>query len=151
MSPQCLPPSFSLNRLSVREQMSFQDFQAGHHGGHLGSWNGTNLAILNRGYWNKMVLAILNLYVALMPPIKFQLNPTYGLEDVVWTFSRWPIWRPSSILEQNDFINSTSPCGPNASHQVWAQSDLGFRSRCGFKIFKMAAQAAILDSRPERF
>ena len=25
-----------------------------------------------------MILAILNLYVALMPPIKFQLNPVYG-------------------------------------------------------------------------
>ena len=28
------------------------------------------------------------------------------------------------------------PCGPNASHQVWAQSDLGFRSRCGFQDFQ---------------
>ena len=27
--------------------MSFQDFQAGHHVGHPGYWNGTNLAILN--------------------------------------------------------------------------------------------------------
>ena len=27
--------------------MSFQDFQDGHHGGHLGYWNRTNLAILN--------------------------------------------------------------------------------------------------------
>ena len=36
------------------------------------------------GYWNGMILAILNLYVALMPPIKFQLNPTYSLGgDVV--------------------------------------------------------------------
>ena len=26
-----------------------------------------------------MILAILNLYVALIPPMKFQLNPTYGL------------------------------------------------------------------------
>ena len=29
---------------------------------------------------HKMILAILNLYVALMPPIKFQLHPTYHLE-----------------------------------------------------------------------
>ena len=50
----------------------------GHHVGHL--W-----------YWNRMTLAILNLYVALMPPIKFQLNPTYGLGgDVVWRIWRWP-------------------------------------------------------------
>ena len=54
----------------------------------------------------------------------------------------WPSW----ISEQNDFSNSKPPCGPNAIHQVWAQSDLGFWSRCGFKIFKMATQAAILVS-----
>ena len=34
---------------------------------------------------------------------------------------------------------------------VWAHSDLGFESRCGFKIFKMVAQAAILDIGTERF
>ena len=48
--------------------MSFEEFQ---DGGHL-------------GYWNKTTSAILNLYVALMPPIKFWLNPTYSLGgDVV--------------------------------------------------------------------
>ena len=45
--------------------MLFEEFD-GHHGSHLGQWNG-------------MILAILNLYVALMPPIKFLLNLTYGL------------------------------------------------------------------------
>ena len=30
-------------------------------------------------------------------------------------------------------------CGPNASHQVWAQSDIGFLSRCGFKIFNFGS------------
>ena len=30
----CLPPSFSSIQLTIREQMSFQDF-----GGHLGYWN----------------------------------------------------------------------------------------------------------------
>ena len=29
----------------------------------------------------------------------------------------------------------------NASHQVWTQSELVFGSRCGLKIFKMAAMA----------
>ena len=47
--------------------MSFEIFQ---DGGHLGYWTGT-------------VLAILNLYVTLMHPIKFQLNLTNGLGDVV--------------------------------------------------------------------
>ena len=70
MSPQCLPPSFSSIRHTVWEQMSFQDFQDGHHSGH-------------SGYRNRMILAILNLDVAPMPPIKFQLNPTYGLGDVI--------------------------------------------------------------------
>ena len=39
-------------------------------------------------------------------------------------------------IRTDDFINSKSPCGPNASHQVWAQSDLGFGSRCGFRDFQ---------------
>ena len=71
--------------------------------------------------------------------------------DAVWRVSRWLTWWPSWISEQNDFNNSKSSCGPNASHQVWDQSDLGFSSRCGFKIVKMAAQAAILDSQMEWF
>ena len=35
------------------------------------------------GYRNRMILAILNLYIAPMPPIKFQLNLTYGFGDVI--------------------------------------------------------------------
>ena len=46
--------------------MLFEEFQDGHRGGHL-------------GYWSGMILAILNLYVIVMPPIKFQLNLTCGL------------------------------------------------------------------------
>ena len=49
-------------RLTVWEEMSFEEFQDGH-----------------LGYRNGMILAILNLYVALMPPVKFWLNGTYGL------------------------------------------------------------------------
>ena len=45
--------------------MSFEEFQDGRTCGHL-------------GYPNGMILAILNLHVATMPPTKFQLNPTYG-------------------------------------------------------------------------
>ena len=43
-----------------------EEFQDGHHGGHL-------------GYWNGIFLAILILYVAPMPSIKFRHKPTYGL------------------------------------------------------------------------
>ena len=45
--------------------MLFEEFQDGHHGGHL-------------GYWYRTILAILNLHVATMPPTNFQLNSTYG-------------------------------------------------------------------------
>ena len=50
----------------VWEEISFEEFQDGHCGGHL-------------GYQNRMFLKLLNLYVTVMPPIKFQLNPTYDL------------------------------------------------------------------------
>ena len=43
--------------------MSFEEFQDGRTGGHFGYQNGT-------------ILAILNLCVTVMPPIKFQLNQT---------------------------------------------------------------------------
>ena len=47
----------------VWEEMSFEEFQDGRRNGNL-------------GYRNGMILAILNLHVATMPPTK--LNPTYG-------------------------------------------------------------------------
>ena len=40
------------------EELSFEEFQDGNRGGHL-------------GYRNGMILAILNLYVTVMPPISF--------------------------------------------------------------------------------
>ena len=62
----------------------FEEFQDGRH----------------LGYWNGKILAILNLYVTVMPPIKFRLNLTYGLGgDIIQRISRWP-WRPSWISEQ---------------------------------------------------
>ena len=42
----------------------FEEFQDGPHGGHL-------------GYWNRTTLAILNLYFAPMPSTKFWLNLTW--------------------------------------------------------------------------
>ena len=52
--------------------MSSKEFQNGHHGGYL-------------GYSNQMILAVLNLHVALMPPTKFQLKLTYSLAgDMIW-------------------------------------------------------------------
>ena len=46
------------------------------------------------------------------------------------------------------FGNSESPCHPDASHQVSAQSDLLFGRRYALNNFKMAA---ILDIRMEPF
>ena len=49
----------------------------------------------------------MNLCVTEMPPIKFQLNRTYGLGgDVVRRISTWSPGRPSWISEWNDFSNS---------------------------------------------
>ena len=45
--------------------MLSEEFQDDRHGSHL-------------GYWNGIILAILNLHVATMPPTKIQLNPTCG-------------------------------------------------------------------------
>ena len=64
MSFQCFPSSFRPIQLTVWEEMSFEEFKYGCHGGHLGYQNGT-------------ILAILNLYVAPMRPIKFgSIGPT---------------------------------------------------------------------------
>ena len=49
----------------VWEERSFEEFQNGRHGGHI-------------GYRNGIILAILNLHVVTMPPTKFQLNLIYG-------------------------------------------------------------------------
>ena len=71
MSLRCLPSSFGSIGPTVYKEMSFEEFQDGHHGSHLGYQNGT-------------ILAILNLYNAPMSPNKFQLNLIYGLGgDVV--------------------------------------------------------------------
>ena len=89
--------------------MLFEKFQDGCHCGHL-------------GYQNGMISAILTLYVTPMRLIKFGLNQTYSMGGDV-------VWPPSLISLWNDFSNSKSPCGTNALHQVWAQSDLGFGCR----------------------
>ena len=87
--------------------MRFENFQ-----------DGTLGAISDIG--QEQFSAILNLYVASMPPIKFELNPHYGLGgDVIWRISRWP----SQMAERKEFSSSESPCLPKASHQVSAQSE----------------------------
>ena len=121
---QMPPTKFGLNLTKgsgadvVSRISRWRPYQDGHHGGHLGYRNGT-------------ILAILNLYVAPMSPIKFQLNLTYSLRgDVVWRISRWPPQLPSWISEQNNFSNSESLCCSNTSDQISAQSDLWLGRRC---------------------
>ena len=70
MSLRCLQSSFDSIRPTFWEEMSFEELQDGRHGGHL-------------GYLNGRILAILNICVTVMLPIKFWLNPTYGLGDVI--------------------------------------------------------------------
>ena len=53
-------------QLKVKEEMPFEEFQDGPHESH-------------PGYQNVRILAILNLYNAPMPPIRFRLSLTYGL------------------------------------------------------------------------
>ena len=134
--------------------MRFEDFQDGHLGGHL-------------RYWNRTILAILNLYVTHMPPIKFGLNLHFSLGgDVARRISRRPswmlewdkfsssesLWWPSWISERNDFSKYIMIlCYSNSSHQVSALSDFQFGRRCSLKIFKMTDLAAILDIGTEWF
>ena len=174
MWPQCLPPSLGSIWLRVPEQTWFQDFQDGSpprrpnwiarcndFSNSESLWRSlaslqvsaqSNLRFKRRcclkNFKMATILAILNLYVAPMPPIEFRLNPTYSLGDVVRRISRW---RPSWISEQNNFSNSESLCCCDASHQVSAQSDLWFGRRCRLKYFKMAVMVAILDIGMERF
>ena len=73
-SPRAKRFPFAFNQVSAQpdiilEQMWFKD---GHCGRHL-------------GFQNRKILAILNLHLAPMPSIKFQINLTFGLGgDVVW-------------------------------------------------------------------
>ena len=51
------------------------------------------------------------------------------------SFEEFP-WRPSWILEWNDFSNFESLCHCDVSHQVSAHSDLGFWEEMSFEEFQ---------------
>ena len=118
--------------------MSFDEFHDGRRGGHLGYRNGT-------------ILAILNICVTVMPPIKFQLNRTSGLGG--GRLKNFKMAALAAILDIGTelFSNFESLCHCDAFHQVSAQTDLGFGRRCRLKNFKMAALAAIMETGTERF
>ena len=79
--PQSLPSSFSSIWLNVLEEMSLEEFQDGRRSGHLGYRNGT-------------ILAILNLCVTPMLPIKFWFNPTK-----FWRRCRLKNYKMATILD----------------------------------------------------
>ena len=80
--------SIDLCILEKKPKIAFQD---GCHGGRLGIWIGT-------------ILAIFDLQVTLMLPTKFQVSSPLGSgEEVKNRFSRWPRWRPSWIWDRKDF------------------------------------------------
>ena len=118
--------------------MSFEEFQDGCPGGHL-------------GYRNRTILAILYLCVIVMPPIKFQLNRTgFRRRCCLKNFKMAACaWRPSWISEQNDFSNFESLCHCDASHQVSAHSDLGF-GRTSFEEFQDGSHGSHLGHRNGR-
>ena len=60
---------------------------------------------------------------------------------------RWSSW----IANGKDLSNSESLCCSDASHEVLAQSNLGFWRRCHLKNFNMATLAVILAIRTEQF
>ena len=77
---------------------------------------------------NNLSLAVLNLYVALMPPIKF-LKSSIRLRT------------------QEMILVHSAMCRVlcTASYQVSTQPDSRFVRRCGLKNFKMVAIVAIFD------
>ena len=112
MSLWCFPSSFSSIWLTVWEEMSFEGFQDGHHGSHL-------------GYWNRTILAILNLYVAPMSPIKFPLNLIKVWEEM--PFEEFQDGRHDGHLgyRNRTILAILNLCLSNVSHQVSTKSDKG--------------------------
>ena len=115
-SPWCFLPSFESIGLSVQEKKWKIDFQDSRHGGHL-------------GFPIRTILALFDLQVTLMPPIKFWANWPFGSEDVKNRFSRCPHGSLLGFLIGNDFSSFWSTSHPDDSCQVSNQLDFRFRRR----------------------
>ena len=71
------------------------------------------------GYLIWTILAIFDVQVTPMLPIKFQVNRPLGSgEEANNRFSRWRPLLPSWISDQNDFSYFLSTCHLDASYQV---------------------------------
>ena len=89
-SPRCFLPSFKSIGILVQEKKRKIDFQDRGDGGHL-------------GFPVETILAMFDLQVTPMLPIKFQVNWFFGSGDEAKNiFSRWRPWRPSWISNQNN-------------------------------------------------
>ena len=122
--------------VSEKKQKKKQD---GGFGGRLGFPIGT-------------ILTIFDLEVILLLQCKFQLKSPYGSGGYVknW-FSRWHLWRPSWISNQQNFTYFWSTSHFVATMQVSAQIARWFRSRRQKSIFNMVAVVTILDFHSTRF
>ena len=86
-----LPMKFESIALLVQEKKFKIDFQHGCQGDHL-------------GFPIRMILAVFYLQVTPILPIKFRITgPFYSEEEVQNRFSRWQLWQPSCISNQNNF------------------------------------------------
>ena len=93
-----------------------------------------------------MILAILNFYVAPMPPIKFLLNLTYGLGgDVLWRISGGHLrYQNGTILAILNLYVTLMPPIKFQLNPTYSLGDVVWN-------FKMAAMVAILDMGMEQF
>ena len=77
-----------------------------------------------------MILAIFDLQVTPILPVKFQVNgPFYSGEEVKNRFSRWQLWRPSCISNRNNFRYCLSTSQLDDSYQVLSQLAFWFKRR----------------------
>ena len=117
MSLRRFPSSFYSIQYTVLEEMSFEEFQDGPHGGHPGISEQNNFSNSESLYHSD--------------PIKFLLNPTYGLGHLGY--------RNGTILAILNLYNAPKLHIKFRLNLTW------FGRRCRKKIFKMAHIAAILD------
>ena len=74
-----------------------------------------------RGLMIGEILAIFDLRVTPMLPIKFRVNWPFGSgEEAKNRFSRWLPWRPSWISDWQDFSYFWSTSHPNVSYKIWS-------------------------------
>ena len=138
MSSRCFLSNFKTGLL-FQEKNRKIDIQDGDPGGHLGFSIGT-------------FSVCFYLQVTSMFPTKFHVNWFFvSGEKAKKRFSRWWLWRPSWNLDRNDFNHFFITKHSDASYQVSSQLAFWFKRSSEKYIFKLAAMAAILDFRSERF